>query len=245
MDLAEYETMRAVEDAHWWYGALRKRLKAQLEQASLPKPARILDAGCGTGGNLAMLTGFGECIALDYALPAAAMAHERATRARISLGSAEVMPLRDAACDAVLSADVWCHAGIRDVSRAAAECYRVLRPGGVLILNLPAYPKLLSQHDRAVANVRRFRQRETLALLKNVGFVVEDAHYWNSLLLPAAMASRLLPFRGHETESDLKASGNRFISTIASAVLETERHASRGLPLPCGLSILIRARKTS
>lgn len=245
MNLAEYETMRAVEDGHWWYRALRRRVHAQLEQASLPEPARVLDAGCGTGGNLTMLAAFGECIAFDYAFAAAAMAHARSTSARVSLGSAEAIPLRDATCDAVLSADVWCHAGIHDVTRAAAEAYRVLRPGGVLIINLPAYPALLSQHDRAVANVRRFRKSDTVALLTNAGFTVEETRHWNSLLLPAAIALRLWPFRNDDPTSDLKATSNTYVSSIASRILEIERHVSRVLPLPCGLSILMRARKTA
>ena len=151
----------------WWYRALHVRLCDALEGSH----GRILDAGCGTGGFLAALrarrpdlTSFG----LEWDASAATRACAKSTSV-ITRGSVNDLPFATGSFDAALSADVLCHAMV-DPPAALAELKRVLRPGGRLVLNMPAYQWMLSAHDRRVHNIRRLTAAATTAMLRTAGF---------------------------------------------------------------------------
>ncbi|MGH6976272.1 MAG: class I SAM-dependent methyltransferase, partial [Stellaceae bacterium] len=195
MERGEYERLAAVEDRMWWTRALRRNLHAAAAPFVDTPSARLLDAGCGTGGWLASLA-HGASFGLDRDGFACRLAYGR-THKPIAQGSVDDLPFHDAAFDIIVSADVLCHRGV-GVERALGEVYRCLKPGGALIVNLPAYAWLYSAHDRAVDNARRFRRREVTRLLAAAGFSRVHATYWNTLLFPLMMVRRLLPSGGSE-----------------------------------------------
>ncbi len=231
MERGEYERLAAVEDRMWWTRALRRNLRAAAAPIVDASGGRLLDAGCGTGGFLAALA-HDESFGLDRDGFACRLALDKA-RCPVTQGSVDDLPFHDAAFDVIVSADVLCHRGV-GIERALAEMYRCLKPGGMLIVNLPAYPWLYSAHDRAVDNARRFRRREVTRLLAAVGFGRIHATYWNTLLFPLMVMRRLLPSGGSEVRL-LPVLFERLFdatATFESALLRS------GLRLPFGGSIL-------
>jgi SAM-dependent methyltransferase len=194
MEPAEYALMDAEEDRMWWYRALHGRLCDALEDTR----GRVLDAGCGTGGFLTILhTMRPDLIRVGIEWdPAAAVRSRSKSNAAIARGSINALPFADDSFDAATSADVLCHAAVTPLL-ALTELKRVLRPGGRLILNLPAYQWLHSAHDRHVHNARRFTTGNIAALLRQAGFHHIRSHYWNSLLLPLMILQRKILAQGN------------------------------------------------
>jgi len=235
MDAAEFDAMARVQERHWWYRALRALLTDSLP--STDGGARILDAGCGMGAHLAALAAIGEVTAVD--MSPYALRYVQSPRRTCADGAA--LPFHDGAFDAVVSCDVLCHAAAGDPLEHLEEAYRVLEPGGLLLLNLPAYPWMLSRHDRAVANARRFVRSEVTSMVTQAGFGVERATYWNLLLLPAAVIRRKTMRLA--THSDLASLPSALEQAVGRAATALERACIRNVSLPAGLSIFVAARK--
>jgi SAM-dependent methyltransferase len=236
MEPAEYTLMDSAEDRMWWYRALHARLCDGLTNTR----GCVLDAGCGTGGFLAVLrvrrpdlTRFG----IEWDETAARRARDKSSAA-IVRGSVTILPFDDHSFDAVVSADVLCHTAV-DPPAALAELKRVLRPGGRLILNMPAYQWLFSAHDRQVHNARRLTAPATAALLHQAGFDRVRARYWNGLLLPLMIVQRKILARGH-TVSDV-APFPPWLDATLNGMTELERRLP--FPLPVGGSVLALAEK--
>lgn len=230
----------------WWFAAAHANLlllyRRAVGSAFAQRP--LLDAGCGTGGLLSQLAAADPgrtVIGLDADRIAAARAAEKSGRP-VCAGSVNALPFADNAFGAIFSADVLCH---RDVDEAAAlaQFHRCLPEGGVLILNLPAYRWLLSRHDVAVANVRRYTRRRIARLLDAAGFRLFFASYWNFLLLPVMVATRKLLPAGPSATSDVRRYSapadtlGRIATGIETALLR------RGVRFPCGGSLLAVAVK--
>ena len=178
----------------WWYRALHAGLIARLGRAALPAGATILDAGCGTGGLLARLAAARPDLALaglEFDAEAAEVAQAK-TRLPITTGSVNAMPYRTGSFAGIVSADVLCHAGV-DEAAALSEFHRCLRPGGLLLLNLPAYQWMTSAHDVHVHNARRYTAGQAHRMVAAAGFTAIATGYWNSLLFPLMLVHRLLP----------------------------------------------------
>jgi len=236
MEPVEYQRMDEVESRMWWYRALHGRLLDALTATS----GRVLDAGCGTGGFLATLRACRpdlQLAGIEWAELAAHRARAK-SQAQIVRGSIELLPFADEAFDAAVSADVLCHAAV-DPAIALRELHRVLRGGGKLILNLPAYAWLASAHDRQVHNARRFTARATATLLAQAGFVRIKARYWNSLLLPLMVVQRKILARG-DAASDV-AVFPPWLDAMLHGMTEIER--SLPVSLPAGGSVLATAEK--
>lgn len=231
MEPAEYALMDEAEAAMWWYRALHARLCARLVAIEGP----ILDAGCGTGGLLARL-GRGDLYGLEYAQDAAARAATKSS-ACITRGTVNALPFADARFAAVVSADVLCHAAVEPAA-ALAEFHRVLRPGGLLVVNLPSYQWLASAHDRRVHNARRSTAGGVRAELAAAGFTNIRARYWNCLLLPLMILQRKLLASATDAASDVAAFPPWLDATLFG-VTELERALS--CPWPAGGSILATA----
>ncbi len=152
--------------------------------------ARLLDAGCGTGFNLLALARLGRATGIDLAPEALAFCKERGVRAvRASLLG---LPFADATFDAVTSFDVLYHAWVTDDRTAVGEMARVLAPGGVLLVRVPALRALWGAHDVEVQSRHRYTRGELVALLGSCGLRVERATYCNSILFPLLLARRTL-----------------------------------------------------
>lgn len=221
----------------WWYRALHARLIAALAPVSGPAAGPVLDAGCGTGGFLARLAAARPDLplfGLEYDAFAAARAAAK-SGAAVARGSVNALPFADASFAAVVSADVLCHAAV-EPGIALAEARRVLRPGGLLVVNMPAYRWLLSAHDARVRNARRQNRAEVAAMLAAAGFTAIRARYWNGLLLPLMIATRKLGRA--DAASDVAA-----FPPWLDATLHAVTRIERPLPLPAGGSVLATARR--
>jgi SAM-dependent methyltransferase len=241
VELAEYHLMDAAEDGMWWYRALHAQVLDALD-AVRPEHGRLLDAGCGTGGFLARLRRERPdqpAAGLEYHALAAARAQAK-SGFPVATGTVNAMPFADASFSAVVSLDVLCHAAV-DPRQALAEMLRVLRPGGVLVVNLPAFDWLRSTHDLRVQNARRFTARSAVSMLAEAGLVQVRPHYWNSLLLPLMVLQRKVLARAPDGRSDV-APFPPWIDRSLHAVTRLERLLqARGLPFPAGGSVLATA----
>jgi len=241
----EYAKLDAVEDEMWWFRGLHTNLVTAFRRAAgtgLPQGA-ILDAGCGTGGLLARLARElqGSMILGLDAAPDACAAARAKSRRPICAGSANDLPCRDGALAALFSADVLCHRNV-DEARALGEFHRCLAPGGILVLNLPAYPWLLSAHDRAVHNVRRFTRRQLIGMLQAAGFARIRASYWNTVLFPLMVLRRTV-LGAAGGGSDVMRFPPPF-EQLFRGIMRFENGLLRcGLRLPFGGSILASAVK--
>lgn len=248
MNLDEYAVMRAAEDGHWWYRGLREviRLHWARHLAAVPRP-RFLDVGCGSGANLAAFATLGEPVGADFAPAAVRLCRERGLPAT-AVASAARLPFPAASFDLVLSCDVLCHRSLADRDVPLAEMARVLRPGGVVMLNLPAFQVLHSPHDEAYGQDRRFTRPELAVLLRDAGLEVVASTYWNSLLFPAAAAARLWRRlrrggSGGGGGSDLATGAGSGLGPVLDRVLAVERALLGVAPLPFGLSVFVVGRK--
>lgn len=241
----------------WWYRALHAGAldalgpsRPDTGRRSQPDPGEgtlagpVLDAGCGTGGFLARFRQArpgAAAIGLEFKPEAAARASDKAG-VPVAVGSVNAIPFADGAFAGLVSLDVLCHAAAEPV-RALAEFRRVLRPGGRLVVNLPAYQWLASAHDARVHNARRFTAGGARALLASAGFAGIRTRYWNALLFPLMVVQRKLLARGEDHGSDV-ALPPAWLNRSLLGVTEMERRAAAlGLRFPAGGSVLATATR--
>lgn len=247
MNPREYSALFEVEDRHWWFVGLRREIARELARGA-PEGGfrRWLDAGSGTGGLLANLEvpGRPAGIGMDFAAEGVALAARR-PGLRLALGSVERLPFPDSSFDLMTSIDVLCHRNVGE-SQALSEVFRSLAPGGMLVLQVPAFDSLRGQHDLAVWTNRRYRLEQIVRLLEEAGFAVRSRFYRNSILFPVAALRRLVK-RGSgssgEARSDVAPVG-RGANLLFSAVLRLEEALREaGGWFPFGLSVFCVAQK--
>lgn len=241
----EVRAMREVEDDLWWYRALRAHVLNCLAPARAD--FKLLDAGCGSGGMLARIHArFPEAnlAGIDLSESALELTRARETGAELMRASTNDLPFTEAAFDFVLSLDVLAFRGVDD-RRAVAEFHRVLRTGGGLIVNVPAFDFLRGSHDAAVSQIRRYRRPQLKALFAAAGFKRARFTYWNMSLLPAIAAVRWASrARAEDVEvrSDLAPLWPP-ANALLGAIAQIELLVSRSLPLPFGTSLFAVAQK--
>lgn len=245
MERSEYSKLNETEDQMWWFRGLHANLVTAFRLCDFePSVSRtILDAGCGTGGLLAKLARnfpAGASIGLD-AEPDACAAARAKSGAAVCAGSANRLPLPDNSLGAIFSADVLCHRNVDD-GLALHEFHRCLSPGGVLVLNLPAYDWLLSAHDRAVHNVRRYDRGRICRMLESAGFAKIRATYWNTLLFPFMVIRRVV-FGSRTGTSDVMSYPAPLESAFRGIMRVENMLLRHGVTLPFGGSILATAVK--
>jgi SAM-dependent methyltransferase len=210
---------------------------------------RILDAGCGTGGNLAWLERFGTAYGVDLSALAVEFCTRRDLRT-VSRASVLDLPYPDATFDLVNSFDVIYHLQVADDVAALKEMRRVLKPGGHLYVRVPALEPLRSAHDTAVHTRQRYTVPELREKVARAGLTVVRATYANSLLFPAAAASRLLArvrgedgvHGGEDVQSDVHPVP-AIVNALFGAALRTEASILARVDLPIGLSAVALAQR--
>lgn len=240
----EYEVMYRVEDRHWWYAGLRAMLRRHMDADVQGAAARVLDIGCGCGANLQLLNERGAtAFGMDVATDALRFCRERG-QARLARGSADRLPFADASFDAAVSMDVLCHRSIPDHRGALTEIRRVLRPGGALLLNLPAYPWLHSTHDDAVETSWRTNRDELRGLLLDSGFAPVRLTHWNALLFPVVVAVRLWKRRHPPARlvSDLHGAPPAWLNAVLRGIVQIDALIASVVGLPFGSSVFAVAR---
>lgn len=241
----EYRIMYEMEDAYWWYVGLRAIFFEFLEKYSLEnRNLRILDTGCGTGGTLKRLTEYGKTYGIDVSSTALNFCKRRKISNLIQ-ASANNIPFKDNSFDVVISNDVLNLSQIRDDLSVLKKYHRILKENGIVILNVPAYNFLMSEHDRAVDTKHRYTKKEISSKLKKAGFIPERITYWNTVLFPVLGAARLLKklkSKNLQPRSDLKRFPAIFNNPLTSIIMLEARLLKR-LNLPFGLSLFALARK--
>jgi SAM-dependent methyltransferase len=239
----EYATMFRIEEMHWWYRALHRLIFENLER-ELPdwRQKAILDAGCGTGAILKRLGNPEKNIGVDLAPEAISFCRQRGLN-NVLCGDVSALPFADASFDAVICSSVLYHQWVEDVISVVRELRRVLRPGGLLVLNVPAFRFLHSAHDEAVMTARRFRKKEIRSLLVENGFAIGRLTYWTTLLFPLAVLARTLG--GSKTGRDFPEAGTSLSITdrLFANVMVLERGLLRRGSLPFGVALFAIARK--
>jgi SAM-dependent methyltransferase len=237
----QYLQMRAVEDRHWWYVGMRAIAADVLAGLALPAAARVLDAGCGTGGNAALLERHGRVVGVDLSELALELAAGRGPRP-LACASVARLPFADATFDLVTSFEVLYHRAVGEDVAALGELRRVLRPGGYLLVRLPALEWLRGAHDAAVHTERRYRAGQLRARLARAGLEPKRVTYLNTLLLPLAAAKRVAE-RLTRAEGDDLGPTPPLLEATFRAALAAERRLLRRRDLPIGVSLLALARR--
>ncbi len=243
MNPEEYRRMADLEGVSWWYVGMRRIARTLLTPLLLEgkgRPRRILDAGCGTGWNLEDLSHFGETHGVDLS-PLAVIATQR-RGGRVVRGDLLGLPYASRSFEVVTSFDVLYHAWIKDDAQTVRELARVLKPGGLMLLKVPALKILWGAHDEAVHSRHRYTRGEVEALLEQAGLTLIRSTYANSLLFPVLFSRRLLDRLLNRSGSDV-ALLPPLLERVFGALLAVEAGLIRVFNLPIGASVFAVARK--
>lgn len=242
MQREEYAKLDAIEGTHWWFHGLRANLTVALRRAVSCAPGLLLDAGCGTG---AVLRHFRDefpllqCVGMDIDEGACRVALTKSGWCSCA-GAVNDPPFRDASFDVIVSTDVLCHSGV-DVDAALAEFHRMLKPGGVLVLNLPSYQWMMSFHDRAVSTVQRFNRAQLRTRMACAFYHDIRITYWNTLLFPLMVLHRKLG--DQDASSDVRPVATS-LNAIFRGIMWIENKLLRyGIVLPFGGSVMVTAKR--
>lgn len=240
MERLVYDRMRNLETSHWWFVGRRAILSRLIGDLPLPRDARLLEAGCGVGGNVEMLRQFGQLEGLEPDAPSRDYVRQRYDVSVADGRLPDGLPYGPGDFDAVFALDVVEH--VEDDVAAVAALGRLVAPGGFLILTVPAYDWMWSAHDLLHHHKRRYTQARLEALLVQAGLRCVKASYFNTLLFPLAalvrLAKRALRLTGEDDRMP-PAGLNSVMRAIFSAEAGWLRHGR----LPFGLSIVGIARR--
>lgn len=256
MQAEDYAYLYALEEDFWWFVGMREITATLLDSVcppTVPRDRSILDAGCGTGGNLAWLAryaGEGRIVGIDLISDALQFCRER-QHEHLAQASVTDLPFADQSFDLLTSFDVLVQLpGERADEPAIREMYRVLRPGGIVFVRAAAYEWMLSGHDQALGTQRRYRLGVLVKRMENAGFKTLRATYANSQLLPVAAFRRLVLKRIGlaDSGSDVKPLPpklrwlNRWLTSALHSEARLLRHPRARLRT--GLSAICVAQKT-
>jgi ubiquinone/menaquinone biosynthesis C-methylase UbiE len=238
VELEEYGRIADAEDRHWWYRNTRALIRELLAPYLRPG-IRVLDAGCGPGGNTAWLTEVGEVVGVDNSAEAVRLATERHPEMDARVGDIADLPFDDSSFDLALAITVL--ALVPDDRRAVRELARVTRPGGAVLLMEPAMARLRRDHDVVTRILRRYSLDGLEALARDAGLIPVRATHAYSFLVPPALLLALahrLKRPGARAASDLERDR---LGGLFGAVATAERRVLAKRDLPLGLSVLVLA----
>lgn len=242
-----YRDIYETELTHWWSRARRHILAATLRQFAPPdRPLRIADVGCGMGSTFGMLSEFGWVAGIDSSPTALSFSKERGHPSLVA-ASLPNLPFADGTFDVVCALDVIEH--IDNDYAAADELWRVCKPGGLLLITVPAYEWLWSEHDEINDHCRRYTRSRLQASFERDPIEYLKLSYMNTLLAPPVMLFRLLkrtvrkaPNNSAELKSDIYSLPS-FLNGILEKIFASEAVWLRHGSLPFGISVLCVARK--
>jgi ubiquinone/menaquinone biosynthesis C-methylase UbiE len=259
MNPEEYGRMHELETHYWWFVGRRLLIARLLKDAlhcANDQALRLVDLGCGTGANLPMLRQAvgerGEIFGFDFSPLALEFAGRQVDLSNVhfSQGDAMQLPLRDECADCVTMLDVLEH--VPDDKKALAEIYRILKPGGVLVLSVPAYQHLWSAHDEALHHFRRYERVQLSKALRGAGLHIDKLSFAMSLMPPIAWFWRkfVLPFGPHRPRNAKRHSQGAVLpqvpewaNTFLARYVETEGKIIAKRPIRFGTSLVAVAYK--
>lgn len=242
MNPVEYERMYRCEDHYWWFVSRRELVDALVRQLPLSPKAIVVDVGCGTGATAAQLQKYGMVIGVDISPLALSWSRQRGLN-NLLLAAAERLPIAHESADVVVATDILEH--LDDDVAVLKEFYRTLKPGGYVVVTVPAYSILWSEHDLALMHRRRYVARILAQRSRSVGFEIVRLTYALFFLFPLALTMRLLKRRpppGKEPEAQLPPLPewlNRFLIRFQRIETSLLTH----LRFPWGVSVVAVLRK--
>jgi len=236
MDRMIYDRMAEHDSTHWWYRARRDILASVVSRkVRLPQEARILEIGCGTGHNLAMLANFGSVDAIEIDETSAAIAVARLNKPVSDARLPELNGIPKGAFDMVALLDVLEH--IEDDQAALIAIAERLKPGGTILLTVPQHPWMWSGHDVANHHFRRYTKATLRQVVSKAGLKFDLLTHFNSLLFPLAAADRLVA-RVTKREGSDDALPAKPVNALFETVFGFERHLVGRVPMSPGVSLL-------
>jgi SAM-dependent methyltransferase len=241
MDPIIYTQMSAIEDSHWWFVSRRLILSRLISKLKLPPDAKILDAGSGTGGNIAMLSQHGKVFPMELNHTAREIALKLKNEAIEPGFLPNNIPFKDLKFDLIVLLDVLEH--VEDDIASLLSLKSRLKESGWLLITVPAYPWLWSRHDESNHHKRRYILRGLRRVSKNAGLRVYYISYFNSILFPLIAGMRLLKniFK-FGSDSDLSMP-SKFTNKILRLLFQSEYYLLDKYRLPFGVSIVMIAQK--
>jgi SAM-dependent methyltransferase len=242
----EHRTLYALEDTYWWFVGRRAIIAGELARLAPSPGERILDVGCGTGANLRLLNLHGTATGLDPSAEALRLCRERGLT-RLVAGGIEALPIRDGAVGLATAFEVLEH--VADDAAAMAELGRVVRPGGCVLVTVPAYGFLWSEHDEALDHKRRYSAGQVRRLAEAAGLRVERLPHCTPSPPPPILAFRVaqralrLVIGRRRRPATAHIPMPRPVSALFVWLLRVEAALLRVGRLPFGVSILCVARK--
>jgi SAM-dependent methyltransferase len=240
----EYKNMAALDGTHWFFLGMKTIMLSVLDSAyRTPVRLNILDAGSGTCWFSHSLQKYGEVTALDINADALKVCRARGIAKCIEADIAEI-PTPDNEFDLIACSEVLYHQYIKDDGAIMREFHRVLKPGGRVLVKVPAHMYLWGKHDAMNLTRHRYEPREVRKIFEDNGFIIERLTYANFFLFPFIYLKRKMQSSTKdEAESDVKET-NPIMNTMLLAVLYTEALLLRFIDLPQGSSVICLGRKS-
>lgn len=244
MEKIEYELLNKREMSYFWHVGRREILReALMRHLNKSGGHQILDIGCATGGNIFLLKEFGEITGLDNADEALQFAKARGITKLIKADATRI-PLPDHSFDMVSGLDIFEH--IPDDASAIQEAFRVLRPGGIFLVTVPAHPWLFSAHDKFLHHIRRYTKKEIVGKLRHAGFSVLEQSHFVTLGVPVNAFRKLrdkVMFGNASPSRSYDIIFKNPMNALMLFILRFEKLLIRYFSLPLGTSLMIVAKK--
>ena len=241
------QTYRA-EQRHFWYRGFRRFVEPLLIRATAGKTRpHILDCGSGTGTNLIFLQRFGIPFGVELAWTGLQFGHKRGL-SRLAQGTVDALPVTNASIDVAVSFDVLYCLEDRVEEGAISEMFRVLKPGGALVVNVAALDMLKGDHSVLVSEVRRYTRGRLGAKLARAGFRIDRMTYTNAALFPVTAGVRALQ-RLRGVKADGGERGDFYVppapvnALFSGALAAESKLIAAGVDMPFGSSLLCLAWK--
>lgn len=242
MQASEYKNIFLNENSHFYYRGTHNTVLSLLNKYSPEKKKlKILDAGCGTGLLMKKLEKYGDVFGVDISPEAIKYTKKRRIK-NTSLASIEKLPFKDNNFDIIISVDVLYHQRVGNDIKALKEFNRVLKPGGILIVKVPAFNWLRGHHDIVVETRHRYTKKELGEKLKASGFEIMKLSYANMTVFPIALLKRITERFQKNPSTDVEKVSSYLNKTLIKIMgVEDKLMAFYGLPF--GLSVLAVAQK--
>jgi SAM-dependent methyltransferase len=241
MERAVFDRMAELDQHHWWFRARRRILEELIVRVVRPPDgARVLEVGCGTGHNLAMLGKFGHLDASELDFAARTLSTKRLSREVKEAKLPDLSMFKRNEYDLVALLDVLEH--VPDDLGSLRAIHRRLKPGGALLLTVPANPWMWSAHDAAHHHFRRYTKKQLKELFLRSGLEIELLSYFNTLLYPPIAAARIAGKLLRRETSDDRLPGER-VNAALERIFGLEAGVLGRVPMPFGVSLVAVVRR--